>query len=269
MNADQERWVTYAGRAGRLAQGFIFLCVGLLSAWAALRGGGRATDSRRALHTIVQQPFGQAVLLALIAGLVCYVLYRLLAAFADVEGQGSDAKGLALRARSLGIAFIYGGITAAAVRTVLGSRSGRGGGDQAARDWTERVMATPLGSSFVILIGTGIVVAGGYQCLRAWRRSYEKRLQLDQLPGETQRWVTRICAFGIAARGLVFTILGVFLIQAGLQSDPSKARGLSGALDSLHAHPYGRWLFAIVALGLAAYGIYCCVRARYGKIGRT
>jgi len=82
MNADQERWVTYAGRAGRLAQGFIFLCVGLLSAWAALRGGGRATDSRRALHTIVQQPFGQAVLLALTAGLVCYVLYRLLAAFA-------------------------------------------------------------------------------------------------------------------------------------------------------------------------------------------
>jgi hypothetical protein len=71
----------------------------------------------------------------------------------------------------------------------------------------------------------------------------------------------------LIAQGVVFTIAGVFLIQAGWQSNPQKARGLGGALNALQAQPHGRWLFATVAAGLTAYGIYCCLRARYGKWG--
>ncbi|MFL6530494.1 MAG: DUF1206 domain-containing protein [Chthoniobacterales bacterium] len=55
--------------------------------------------------------------------------------------------------------------------------------------------------------------------------------------------------------------------RRGLQSNAAKARGLSGALNALHAQPFGRWIFAVVAVGLAAYGVYCCVKARYGGIG--
>lgn len=259
-------WMVKVGRIGYLAKGVVFLCVGLLSANAAFHGSARATDSRGVMTTILQQPFGKALLLALSVGLVCHVIWLVLAALLDAENRGSEAKGLALRAQSLFVAALYGGITAAAVKTYLGMGGAGGGGDRSAQDWTARALATPFGSWVVILIGAGIMVAGFFQCWRAYKEKFEEKLDLKELSGSTRENIVRICGFGLAARGVVFAVAGALLIQAGLQSNPAKARGLSGALNALHSQPFGRSLFALVAAGLAAYGVYCCVEARYGRI---
>ena len=267
VNGNTSAWIVRLGRIGYFAKGLVFVCIGLLSATAAVRGSGaRATDSRGAMVAIVQQPFGKALLLALIAGLVCYILWRALSAITDAEHRGTDAKGLAMRARSLFVAGIYCGITAAALQTLMGSRS-RGGGDRSAQDWTATALATPFGSWTVMLIGAAVIAGGVYQCYRAYKEKFEEKLALGELSFDTREWLVRICAFGIGARGVVFAIAGGLLIRAGLQSNPAKARGLGGALNMLQAQPFGRWLFAIAAAGLAAYGVYCCVKARYGRIG--
>lgn len=113
----------------------------------------------------------------------------------------------------------------------------------------------------------GIVAGGFFKGLRAYKRKFEKKLALANLSAHTRRWLTGLCIFGLIARGVVFVIIGGFLMQAGWQSDPEKARGLPGALQALRAETYGSCLFAIVAAGLAAYGIYCGVRAFYGRWG--
>ena len=151
------------------------------------------------------------------------------------------------------------------MKTLLGSRT-TGGGDRSARDWTARVLETPFGSWIVALGGIVVIGGGLYQCWRAYRRKFERKLDLSGLGAAARRWVVRTCAFGIGARGAVFCVAGIFLLQAGLQSDASKARGLSGSLEALQSQPFGRFLFGLVALGLAAFGIYCCVRARYERI---
>jgi hypothetical protein len=51
-----------------------------------------------------------------------------------------------------------------------------------------------------------------------------------------------------------------------MRHDPSRARGLEGALDALASQPYGQWLLAFVAAGLACYGAYCFVEARYRRL---
>jgi len=262
VNGKTSRWIIMIGRIGYLAKGVIFTCVGLLSAAAGGRGG--ASDSRGAMQTIAQQPFGHALLLALIIGLVCYIIWRVLAAVADAENRGRDAKGLALRARALFVAGIYCSITAAAVKTFMGASHSNGGGNRSAQDWTATALAAPLGSFVVVAIGAAIVIGGGYQCYRAYKEKFVEKL--DLVSASAHEWILRICAFGLAARGVVFVMAGVLLIQAGLQSNAAKARGLSGALNALHAQPFGRWIFAVVAVGLAAYGVYCCVKARYGRI---
>lgn len=257
-------WITYVGRIGHAAKGLVYLTVGLLAAQVAWIGHGRTGGARAALRFIAHQPFGRVLLVILVGGLVCYAIWRLLEAFADVERRGTDAKGLAMRARSLVIAIIYGGITLGAVKILLGGSS-QGGGDGPAKDWTARLLGQPFGAVLVILIGAGILAAGAYKVWSAFQKKFEKKLGLSELSAPAHEWLSRICVFGLAARGLVFCLVGVFLIQAGLHSNAAKARGLSGALDSLQEQPYGRWLFGIVALGLAVYGIYCGVRARYGR----
>ncbi len=81
-------------------------------------------------------------------------------------------------------------------------------------------------------------------------------------------WVTRVGRFGLAARGIVFGIVGSFLIVAALRTDAEQARGLCEALAGLAGGSFGPWLLAVVALGFVAYGLYTLAEARYRWIIR-
>ncbi len=70
----------------------------------------------------------------------------------------------------------------------------------------------------------------------------------------------------LAARGVVFGIVGGFLLLAALRTSPGEARGVGGALKALQQQPFGPWLLGVVALGLIAYGIFELVKARYRRI---
>jgi hypothetical protein len=253
-------------RVGYVAKGLVFICIGLLSASAALGGNVGATDFRGVMSDILQQPFGGALLVALIAGLVCYVVWLLLATFVNAGHLGNDAGGITARVRALFLAAIYAGMIAIAVQA-FGGNTGNGGDDRAAQNWTASALAQPFGSTLVVVIGAAIVIAGLLECSRAYREKFAEQLDLAGYRQKTQNWIVRFCAFGFAARGLVFVLLGALMMRAGWQSDPSQARGMSGALDAVIAQPFGRSLFAVGAIGLAAYGMYCCIKARYARIG--
>jgi len=68
------------------------------------------------------------------------------------------------------------------------------------------------------------------------------------------------------ARGVVFGIIGLFLIQAAWRARAEEARGLGGALRALEQQPYGPYVLGAVALGLVAYGLYMFVEARYRRM---
>lgn len=259
-------WIVRVGRVGYVAKGIVFLCIGLLSASAAVGGNVGATDLRGMMHAIVQQSFGGALLGALIAGLVCYVVWLLLAAFANAGDVRNDAGGITARVRAVFLAVIYSGVIAVAVEA-FGGNTRNGGDDLAAQSWTASALEQPFGSTIVVAIGAAILSAGLLECARAYREKFAEQLDLDRYSQAAQKWVVRFCSFGFAARGVVFAILGALIVRSGWQSDASKARGMTGALDAVIAQPFGRSLFAVGAIGLAAYGIYCCVKARYGRLG--
>ena len=61
-------------------------------------------------------------------------------------------------------------------------------------------------------------------------------------------------------------LIGVLVVVAAVRFDPSKANGLDPALKALAGEPYGVFLLAAVALGLAAYGAFCFFDARYHRV---
>ena len=79
-------------------------------------------------------------------------------------------------------------------------------------------------------------------------------------------WATQIGRFGYAARGVVFVLGGLFLVEAARTADPQHAKGLDGALQTLAQQPHGPWLLGIVALGLVAFGIYSILCARWIQV---
>ncbi|WP_026098943.1 DUF1206 domain-containing protein [Kamptonema formosum] len=68
-------------RFGYAAKGAVYAIVGLLAAQAAFGAGGRTTDARGALETIVTQPFGKFLLSLVAIGLIGFALWRFVQAF--------------------------------------------------------------------------------------------------------------------------------------------------------------------------------------------
>ncbi len=235
-------------RFGYAAKGFVYAVVGILAAQAAIGGGGKTTNTKGALKTIVTQPFGK-VLLALVAiGLVGYVLWRFVQAIQDPENKGTDAKGLITR---LGYGFsgiAYADLALSAARLVFGSGGGSSGGSST-QTWTARLLAQPFGQWLVGTVGAIVIAIAGYQFYRAYSAKFRKKLKTHQMSRTEQTWATRVGRFGLATRGITFLIIGWFLIQAALQAQAQKARGLGGALETLAQQPYGPWLLGIVRWG--------------------
>ena len=190
-----------------------------------------------------------------------------LATFFNAGKLANNVQGFIARVRTFVIAATYSGVIVIAVRAFRG-RMRNGGDNRAAQSWTATALAQPFGSTLVVIIGAAILIGGLLEAARAYREKFAEQLNLADYSRTAQSWIVRFCSFGFAARGLVFIVLGALIIRSGWQSDPSRARGIGGALDVLIAQPFGRLIFVAGAIGLAAYGIYCCIKARYGRLGQ-
>ncbi|HKP72175.1 MAG TPA: DUF1206 domain-containing protein [Pyrinomonadaceae bacterium] len=257
-------WTERVARIGYAAKGVVYIAVGALATMAALGVGGEATDVRGAMRSIARQPFG-TVLLAIVAlGLTAYVAWRWVQAVTDADDKGTDAKGIALRVGYTGSGLVYAGFALSAARILLGAREE--GRPSAAQSWTAKLMEFPYGWALVILAGLAVIGFGLYQCYKGLTAKFRKRLKVGEMSAGAVRWATRSGRAGFISRGVVFLIVGGFLIQAALYYDSSQAKGLDGALQTLARQSYGKWLLGAVALGLVAYGFYMLIEARYRRI---
>ena len=253
-------------RFGYVAKGFVYGAIGILALMAAFSvGGGQTTGTTGALHAIARQPFGQILLLLIAIGLVGYALWRLIQAFNDPEDKGSDAKGIFARLGYAMSGLAYVGVAFNAALLAFGSGGGSGG-SSSKQDWTATVMQQPFGRWLVGIGGALIIGIGFYRIYEAYKTKFRKQLNLSELSSQQENWLVNISRFGIAARGVVFIMLGFFVLQAAKNYDPQNVKGLDGALFTLTQQPFGKVLLTLMALGLIAYAIYLFLQARYRQI---
>ena len=261
-------YIQYLARIGYAARGVVYMVIGLIALRTVFASGGGPEDSSGALRVVLRQPFGRILLGVLAVGLMGWVLWRLFQALADPEKLGTEAKGLAKRAGYLISAAIYGGLAVEAIRLLLGASSGGGGGDESAEHWTATVMSQPFGRWLIAGVGLGIVLFGLYELYRSFRADFTRMLDLSRLGPAARRRVVLIGRVGMAARGVVFGIIGGFLLNAARRFDPQEAGGTEEALRTLQGTSYGPWILGAVGAGLLCYGLFELAEARY-RIIRT
>jgi hypothetical protein len=252
------------GRAGYAAKGIVYVVIGALAARAALGAGGGTTDSRGALSVIGDGPMGTIALVAIGVGLLGYMAWRLVAAVTDAEGKGDEPTKLAVRAAQAARGVAYGVLGLQALR-LIGDRgdSGAQGQGEAARDWTARLLEMPFGRALVVGVGVGVLGYAAYQIYRAFSDKAKKHLDLYEAGPTQATWIVRLGRFGIAARAVVFAMIGVFIGRAGMHANSGEAGGIAQSLQALGSADYGRLVLGAVAFGLIAYGIYQLATARY------
>ena len=252
----------HVARVGHGARAMVYLLVGGFALLAAVRGG-RAPGSQGALSEMLKAPGGRALLAAVGLGLLAYCAWRMLQAIFDPEGHGSDPKGMAVRASFVTSALTHAllAVFAFSISFQWGPSIG-GGEDEGARHWTAWLMSKPLGRWAVGLVACGILGKAVTQFIQAFRGNFENRWVMER---RRLRWSVPVARVGLCARGVVFAIIGGFLIIASLKANPGEARGLAGALALLQEQAYGSWLLGIIGLGLLAFSAYGFIESIHGR----
>jgi len=70
----------------------------------------------------------------------------------------------------------------------------------------------------------------------------------------TRSGATLLARLGFAARGIVYCLVGWFAIDAALRG--GKVGDNQGAIASLADEPFGEWILAVMAAGLAGYALW-------------
>jgi Domain of Unknown Function (DUF1206) len=260
-NVGQSRAFELLARAGFIARGVVYGVIGVLAVKLAVGAGGKTENQTGALRTVAHQPFGKVLLILVAVGLAGYALWRILHALLGHGPEGSDSGFERIAALGSGIA--YAGICGVAVEILLGS-GGTSSGN--ASKTAAGVFGWPAGTWIVGIAGAVFVGVALYQGYRGISRDFLEDSKTEEMSGAIRKWIEAIGTVGHLARGVVFGLVGIFLLKAAIDFNPNKAVGLDGALAKLAHHGYGPVLLGVVAAGLVAFALYSLSDARYRRI---
>jgi hypothetical protein len=205
------------------------------------------------------------VLFVVAIGLCCFALWRFVEAIWDTEHRGRGLKGLLMR-----FGYFVGGIAnlvLAGIAVVI-DWSGRQPQGEGGRRLAASVMDWPGGWLVVVAVGITVFSVGIGHFVVAWRARFMADYDDTEMSDAERKLARPIGQFGLASRGVAFSIIGLFVALAGWQTNVGEVKTFAGALLAIVAQPYARALLLIAGLGFVAYSIYCLSRAKYKRFVR-
>lgn len=256
--------VKKAARVGLFAYGITHLLIAWLALQIAFGSGGQEADQAGAFQTLAQQPFGKVLLWVLVVGFAAVALWRAEQAVWGYGYVSDTAKQIRKRVTAAAKAVLFVILAVVAGTAAAGGGSGGGGGGQ--QGLTATVLGWGvIGQILVGAVGLGIVAVGGKKIYDGIKRKFEDDMSLPS-DRRARQVAVRSGQIGFIAKGVAIALIGGLVVTAAVQFRPDRAAGLDTALTTLARQPYGPYLLAAVAFGLAAYGVFCFFDARYHRV---
>ncbi|WP_112276552.1 DUF1206 domain-containing protein [Lentzea terrae] len=236
----------------------VYGAVHVLIAWLALQvafgGGAERTDSKGALTELAAN--GAWLLWAVGIGLVFFALWQVVLAFVGYSYRSEKRKRISKRIGSGARAITAGAIALGAFKYATSGAAGDT--TQQQQELTAQVLGWPGGQWIVGAVAIGVLIIAGVIVYKGIKKSFEKDLDMSRAPS----WIEPVGRIGWIGKGTAYGVIGVLIGLAAIYADPQQAGGMDKALKTLAAQPYGMYLLSAVAIGIAAFGVYCFVAAR-------
>lgn len=237
----------------------IIVAVALPLAWGD--GSSGKADQQGAILQLARQPFGDALLWALVVGMASLVVWQASEAIWG-HRHHDGVKRLLMRGASAGRAGVYAvlGWTAAGTATGAGGSSGGSGSTDGL---TARLMSAPGGTVLVGGVGVAIAGIGVALAYRGWAEKFTRHLQPRATTGGSRTPVVVLGKVGYIAKGAALVAVASLFVTAAVRHQPKESGGLDVALRELLRQPLGSVMLAVVVVGLGCFGVYCFFWARY------
>jgi len=246
-------------RVGLIAYAVVHLLIGWLALQIAWGASATSADSSGAMRTLADQPLGRILLWLVAVGLVALALWQASAALWGYR-KHRGVKRARKRVASWAKASIYAALGASAASVALGTGSSSA---QSQQETTSGVLALPAGQAVVAVAGLIIVVVGVLGVVKGARKSFDEEINFSSMSPSARESVARLGQVGYIAKGIALGVVGGLLTYVALTLDRQKAQGLDGALQTILAQPFGKFLLTAVALGFVAFGLFAILQSRY------
>ncbi|HET9731056.1 MAG TPA: DUF1206 domain-containing protein [Acidimicrobiales bacterium] len=255
-----ERGLSLLGRLGLAGRTGFYVILTALTVRIAVLGGrsGRQADAHGALALISRPLIGKVAIGAVAAGFFLFGVGRLVGAVKD------DSVSFGRRALTAIQGLFYLALAYVPASFLAGNH--QTGSQQQQQRTTARVLGIPGGK--IILVAGGLILIGVcvQQIRGAARQDFRDGLDLGKAPSPVRAVAGTAGVVGITARALVFLPVGIFLIVAALQADPSRSYGTDAELLALSGHAWGIAVLVAVAAGLAVFVVFSAIETGYRRV---
>ncbi|MEV0646173.1 DUF1206 domain-containing protein [Phytomonospora sp. NPDC050363] len=241
-------------KIGFASRGVIYVLMGVFALGIAFQSSSKKADKSGAIHTVAETPFGSVLLWVMAIGLTALVIWQVADAIV-----GTDTKD---RVEAVARSVVYTLLVISILGLLLAGKDAAST-DSQSKDVTAKLLELPAGQILVFAVALILAVVGVVWIVEGWTEKFMKDMHVTS--PRAVRPVTNLGKAGYIARGVIAIVAGVFIGKAAIDYDPKEAVGIDGALRALTEAPAGRWLLAVVALGLILFAGYCVAEARWHR----
>ncbi|MGB7084884.1 MAG: DUF1206 domain-containing protein, partial [Phormidesmis sp.] len=259
-----ERWIEYYARFGYAAKGIVYGSTGVLAILEVFNfSQGETVGSTGALRAIARQPFGRAMAILISISLMGYVLWRFLQTFLDPEHSGCNAGDIVRRISYGCSGVVYASIAYSVIEILTESPESD---NKSSQEVAFMLMQQPFGRWLVGAIGILFLGTGCYYFYRAIKAEFRKRFKRHKMSDAEKVWASIVGRVGIAARGVVYVVIGTYAVRAAWLFDANEIKTSEEALELFDNNPTNEIILCTLGIGFVAYGIHMAFQAKYRSI---
>ncbi len=127
-------------------------------------------------------------------------------------------------------------------------------------------MKQPFGRWLLGAIGLTFFAIGCYYFYRAIKAAFRKRFKQHKMSDAEKMWASIVGRVGIASRGVVYVVIGIFTMRAAWLFDAKEIKTTEQALEVFNNNPTNEIILCVLGIGFVAYGFHMAFQTKYREI---